>query len=313
VSCHYALLDDEALLHLVGPDTLKFLQGQTTCDTETVDAEHATPGAYCTPKGRVVCDFLLCQIDQDHYALRLRSDILEHSAAVFGKYIVFSKAELQPSNTAWQVFGCWGESAREQLHTVLGLPADSGPGEQYACHSGEGFVLTQIDAQGYQFECFINTEKHRELAQGLAAALSPGAVNDWLALQIDNGFARVEAATVEEFIPQVLNYDLTGLVNFSKGCYTGQEVVARLHYRGKSKRRLFHATTSEKLALAAGAPLYSAESERVAGTVVNSALGPDGLPIALIVAPVAAGENVLHLGSPQGPALLFDLSADNTG
>ncbi|MBE9539587.1 MAG: tRNA-modifying protein YgfZ, partial [Proteobacteria bacterium] len=116
---------------------------------------------------------------------------------------------------------------------------------------------------------------------------------------------RIEAATVEVFIPQMLNYDLTGHVSFDKGCYTGQEVVARLHYRGKPKRRLFQATMEKTLALQAGSALYSSATEQSSGTVVNSALGANGLPIALIVAPVAEGESVIHLDSPNGPLLSY--------
>ncbi len=310
MSSHYTHLDNEALLTIIGPDSLTFLQGQTTCDTRTVDASHAIPGAYCTPKGRVVCDFLLCEIAENHYALRLRRDILERSAAAFGKYIVFSKAELQLDDSDWNVFACWGDEVGTALRTVLGAT----PGEdQYASCCGEGFILIQTDDEGTQFECYINTASHPQLVEQLASTLSPGSINSWRALQIEQGIGRIETATVEEFIPQMLNYDLTGHVNFSKGCYTGQEVVARMHYRGKSKRRLFRATMTDIVDLHAGTALYTGESSQSGGTVVNSALGANGLPIALVVAPVAADQNVMHLGDQNGPKLFLDISSDNTG
>ena len=314
VSSHYTILDDEALLTIIGPDSLTFLQGQTTCDTRTVDASHAIPGAYCTPKGRVVCDFLLCEIAENHYALRLRRDILDSSAAVFGKYIVFSKAELQPENQDWKVFACWGDDVGTALHDALGAPAvETVSGEQYTSSCGDGFVLVQVDGEGTQFECYINTANHPELVEQLASAMSPGDVNTWRSLQVEQGVARIEAATVEAFIPQMLNYDLTGHIDFTKGCYTGQEVVARMHYRGKSKRRLFRATMTENVELHAGTPLYHNESSQSAGTVVNSALGGDGLPIALVVAPAAAKEKVMRIGDQNGSNLFLDISPDNTG
>lgn len=303
MSSQYTILNDEALLPIIGPDSLSFLQGQTTCDTRTVDAAHAIPGAYCTPKGRVVCDFLLCMLAENHYALRLRRDILDSSAAAFGKYIVFSKAEFQTDNQDWKVFACWGDEVRTALQTALGVT----PGEErYTSCCGEGFVLIQTDQEGTQFECYINTASHPELAERLASAMSPGDVNTWRALQIEQGFGRIEAATVEAFIPQMLNYDLTGHVSFDKGCYTGQEVVARMHYRGKPKRRLFRATSTVATDLPAGTSLYNGESSQSAGTVVNSAMETNGLPIALIVAPVAAEENVMHLGDQKGPILSYD-------
>jgi len=92
LNCNYALLEQEALLHIVGPDTLKFLQGQTTCDTREVDSEHATPGAFCTPQGRVICDFLICELAPEHFSLRMRREIRDNSATAFGKYIIFSKS-----------------------------------------------------------------------------------------------------------------------------------------------------------------------------------------------------------------------------
>ena len=307
MSSQYAILDDEALLHIVGPDSLTFLQGQTTCDTRCVDSQHAIPGAYCTPKGRVVCDFLLCKLAEDHFALRMRRDILEASATVFGKYIVFSKAELNTVRGGWQLFACWGEDAGKNLHSALGpLPRQDNSGERYASACGEGFVLIQTDEEGTQFECYLNTETHPELAQQLTATIQPGNVNTWLGLQLEQGIARVETATVEAFIPQMLNYDLTGHVNFKKGCYTGQEVVARMHYRGKPKRRLYYANMAENHSLLAGTPLFNADSQQSAGTLVNSALDASGLPIALIVAPVDGVEAGLHLGAPNGAVLTYD-------
>ena len=306
VSSQYAILDSEALLHVVGPDTLTFLQGQTTCDTRGVDSEHAILGAYCTPKGRVVCDFLLCKISENHYAMRMRRDILDSSAAVFSKYIVFSKAELESGGQHWQLYGCWGEDAHSALQTALGPLTITTESECYASACGEGFVLIQTNESGTQFECYINTQSHPELADRLEAAMTQGDVNRWLSLQIKQGIARIEAATTEEFIPQMLNYDLTGHISFNKGCYTGQEVVARLHYRGKPKRRLFEASTDQDSALLAGTPLYSAQSQQSAGTVVNSAIDSDGLATSLIVAPVEKMESGLHLGDSEGVELTYD-------
>ena len=104
MSAYYAHLTSEALLHINGPDTLKFLQGQTTCDTREVNLAQTVAGAYCNPQGRMVCDFQLAQLAEEHYALRLKADTLEAAANTFGKYIVFSKADLDTGNSNWQVF-----------------------------------------------------------------------------------------------------------------------------------------------------------------------------------------------------------------
>lgn len=303
---HYTVLNNEALLHISGPDSLKFLQGQTTCDTNKVSPDQATLGAYCTPKGRVVCDFILCQIGDNHFALRLRRDILESSATTFGKYIIFSKAELNPSDTNWKIYGCWGSEVKQALDSALGVKDRAAmPGLPYSSFGGEGFAIIQIDEAGTQFECYIDTQNQTELAHRLENVLSASDENTWKSLQIEQGIGRIEAATSEDYIPQMLNYDLTGHISFDKGCYTGQEVVARMHYRGKSKKRLYRASSTETQTFHAGMSLYNNSSSQSVGSIVNSAIDEVGQAIALIVAPVESGTQTLHLGDPKGPLVTY--------
>jgi folate-binding protein YgfZ len=322
LSCHYALLTDEALLHITGPESLAFLQGQTTCDTRRLDDSHALPGAYCTPQGRVVCDFLLCQLAPGHCALRMRRDIRSGAAAVFGKYILFSRAELDAGDAGWQIAACWGEGVAARLQSIFG----GVPGERYGVHAGEGFVLVQMDADGQQFECYLDDAQNPDWRKQLQAALESGDLSTWQALQIDSGIARIEAATVEAFVPQILNYDLTGHISFRKGCYTGQEVIARLHYRGQAKRRMYLARMETRAGNAApqagmpqagmpqagmpqagmpqaGMPLFNAGDERAVGTVVNSAVTAAGGVVALVTATAPGLAAGLRLGSPDGPGL----------
>lgn len=304
---NYAVLNNEALLHISGPDSLKFLQGQTTCDTRKVSPEQATPGAYCTPKGRVVCDFILCQIGDDHFALRLRGDILQASVTTFSKYIIFSKAELNQSDTNWKIYGCWGSEAKQAVYSAMGVEnrAEAVSGMPYNSYCGDGFVIIQIDEAGTQFECYIDTKNRAELANQLEGGLSASDQSLWQALQIEQGIGRIEAATSEDYIPQMLNYDLTGHVSFDKGCYTGQEVVARMHYRGKPKKRLYRASSAETQALQAGTALYSSSSSQSVGSIVNSAIDETGQAVALIVAPVESDAQSLHLGDPAGPLVTY--------
>lgn len=297
MSNYYTLVQHDALLHLTGPDALKFLQGQVTCDTRSIDPSHALPGAYCTPQGRVVCDFLLCELAPEHLVLRMRRDLREHSAATFGKYIIFSKAELHPQRDDWILYGCWGEQVATALQTIFGEV----PTQQFGSCAGPGFVLVQTDSQGWQFECYVDIAQHADMEQQLASALQEGNETDWQALQIAAGIGRVEAATTEEFVPQMLNYDHTGHISFNKGCYTGQEVVARLHYRGKPKRRMYRATLSE--AAVAGTPLYCADSSQSVGNVVNSIQVDAGEATALVVVAVSRVDDKLRVGSQDGMPL----------
>lgn len=294
LNTYYAPLQQDALLHLTGPDALQFLQGQVTCDTRNVDETHATLGAYCTPQGRVVCDFLLCQLAHEHLALRMRRDLREHSAAIFGKYIIFSKAELQPQRDDWVSVGCWGEQVSTVLQGIFGEL----PKQRHESRVGPGFAVIQVDDQGQQFECYLDTQGYPQLEEQLAAAMHCADEEHWQALQIEAGIGRVENGTTEEFVPQMLNFDHTGHISFKKGCYTGQEVVARLHYRGKPKRRMYRVILNETAA--AGTPVYAAEGGQSVGNIVNCvSIDPSGAT-ALAVLTVSRVEEDLRVGSDQG-------------
>jgi folate-binding protein YgfZ len=269
LDARFAPLDHEALLRISGADTLTFLQGQSTCDTRELDAQRALPGLFCNPQGRALADVLLVQTDEDTVLLRLRRDIAEPTATTLGKYIAFSKATLEDTDHNWRVFGLWGESAADAAAEHFGAT----PGTRYQVTAGDGFRLVQLDETGTAFECLLHGEG--ALLDRLLRELPVGTTADWDALHIASGVARLTAATAGEYVPQNLNYDLTGHISFTKGCYTGQEVVARLHYRGKSKRRLLLGKVSAE-APAPGSSLYAPDGARAEGVVINAATSGDG-------------------------------------
>ena len=298
--CLLAPLPGEALLLVEGPDAATFLQGQTTCDLRKLHAGQGLVGAYCTPQGRVVCDFLLTQLAPERLALRMRRSILASAAASFGKYIIFSKAELDATGEAWSLFGCWGERAGEVLSALF----PEIPRGQYASSVGEHHALVQLDADGHCFECYLHDDAG-SLAQALVDAAAAATEDAWRARQIGTAIARIESDTVEEFIPQMLNYDVTGHISFDKGCYTGQEVIARLHYRGKSKRRLYRVSLDGDSAPPAGTPLFAAGEQSV-GAIVESAGPTDGRVQALAVATATGVQEGLHLAAAGGPPVTVE-------
>jgi len=297
VSAFLTALAGEGLLHIEGPDGLKFLQGQATCDTRALSPERALPGVCCTPQGRAVCDFLLLQLGPQHVALRLRRSLLPGAAAHLGKYIIFSKAQLAADRTDWETLGCRGPGAADILKGLAG----GLPGARYAARSTDGLSVVQVDDAGERFEVCIDATRHPQHLAALRAGSEVAGEEDWRAGEIRAGVARLEAATAGEFVPQQLNYDLTGHISFNKGCYTGQEIVARLHYRGKSKQRTYLGALEAALDLAPGAPLYSAGDGQAAGTLVNSAR-VDGRTLCL-VATTAQGIAGGLRPAAQGPLL----------
>ncbi len=241
--------------------------------------------------------------------------ICDNSAAVFGKYIVFSKAEISNASDEWRSFSVWGEG----LAAVLGMDKHGlgGVCEQH------GAWWVQTDGAGERFECHVPTESAAALTELLAGKFQPGEETAWQLAEINAGIGHREPETVEMFIPQMLNYQLTGHVSFNKGCYTGQEVVARMHYRGKLKRPMYLASiaidpdpagtpaaakpegrTSERRIAAAGTPLYKPGSEQSIGNVVNCSADGDAYRL-LAVVTSAAIEAGVHLGEPRGPGLSF--------
>lgn len=295
MTTQFCVLQRDALLHITGPDALTFLQGQTTCDTSTVSEANAVPGAYCNPQGRIVCDFLLMQLGNEHFGLRMRQPIVEKSAEVFGKYIIFSKAELAADRSDWAIVALWGEGAAAQL-ADLTSSAFTG---QYSTISGDSFKAVQLDEAATLFECYVQAQQLTSFVDALKEQTATGEEAYWQAQQIAAGIARIEAATVEEFVPQIINYDITGHVNFKKGCYTGQEVVARLHYRGTPKRRTYIAEIASDAPPKAGTPVFSNGSEQSIGMVVNSAVGAAGAS-ALVAVTITAADDTLHLNTPDG-------------
>lgn len=296
MKCYFTPLAQEAMLHITGPDTLKFLQGQVTCDTRNIDAAHARPGAFCTPQGRVVCDFLLMELGHEHFALRMRRDIREGASAIFGKYIIFSKAKLDATREDWLPVAVWGDGAASALADVL----CAAPGDRFGVCRTERGIVVQTDEHGHQFECFLPRTQGEALLAQMATRMEAATEAQWQALQIKLGIARIEAATMGEFVPQILNYDLTGHISFKKGCYTGQEVVARLHYRGKPKRRCYSASLQALDGCTAGAAIFDAVSGQDAGTVVNCCRTAEGA-VALVAATDSGAQNGLLLGATDGP------------
>jgi folate-binding protein YgfZ len=310
VTSHFTLLEQECLLQIAGPDSATFLQGQTSCDTRLLNADTALPGVYCTPQGRVVCDFLLSQADEELLLMRMRRNVRAHAAATFGKYIIFSKAELSEQDD-WQATACWGPDAGAALRQVFG----DAPDGQNNSLVGEGYVLVQVDAKATQFECYLRGDQATARIAHLGEILLPSSESTWQSLQIVRGIGRIESATIEEFIPQMHNYELTGHISYKKGCYTGQEVVARLHYRGKSKRRMYLASLAADQAgmpqagmpqagtPQAGMPLFSAGTEQSVGNVVNAAADHAGTVYLLLTATAGGIEHGLYLEKADGPKL----------
>ena len=271
-------LPQEALLELKGADACKFLQGQTTANFEGREALDVVPGAFCNVKGRVILDFLALVVTQDRIILRVSADRVDFITSHLAKYLMFSKAELQPRAHPPQ--GLMGSAA----HAACDLSTPTMP--ERAQEGATGWVI------GLDTEISLLIPDSDADGSGADAADDNEAfLRAWQSAECSRGEARIRASTSEKYLPQDLNYDLAGWVSFDKGCYTGQEIIARLHWRGKPKRRLYAATTEGELPTE-GTGLYTEDGGRCVGSVVNAAAGAQGISLLVETTSDAAGGNL---------------------
>lgn len=239
LSTYIVDLGHQGLLSVQGPDAAKFLQGQVTCDVrELTGAKVTRLGAQCTLKGRMLLSFRALQLDSEQILLRMPGGLIEKAIASFAKYIVFSKAKLHDCSDAYHRLGLYGPQAESLLKRVL----ETVPAEREDWCAGERAIVIKLDEQRY--ECWLEPNSADAIEQALMSSCIRAGENLWTLLDIRAGIGEVRPETSEMFTPQALNYQLVNAINFRKGCYTGQEIVARLHYRGTLKRHMYRLTTN---------------------------------------------------------------------
>lgn len=224
-------LDHYGLLGVEGPDAAKFLQGQVTCDVHELAHRVTRLGAQCNIKGRMLVSFRALQRDDQRILLRMHQGLIEKALMSFGKYIVFSKAKLHDRSSDYRRIGLYGPQAESLLRSAFAKVPEENDERVIA----DDHIIIKLDVQRY--ECWLGIDAENILAQ-LAPHTIPAAENLWTLLNIRAGIGEVLPESYELFTPQALNYQLVNAVNFRKGCYTGQEIVARLHYRGTLKRHM---------------------------------------------------------------------------
>ena len=294
----FTLLKNEALIFLEGDDTHSFLQGQSTCDVRLLSQKLSLQGLFCTPKGRVLSDFLLLDLENSRVALRLKKEVEEVTKLNLKKYAAFSKVKFVEELTDWQIAGCWGEDTKDIIQRLMGKEIN---GKGVKIHSGD-FHVIQIDRQGEHFECIFNSKTSSELLKDLQGACHESDETDWEQEIIRLGTSILDSTSSEEHVPQVLNYDLNGFISFEKGCYTGQEIIARLKYRGTPKRRCFLATSEIEAMIVPGSNVYFADSDKIAGVIINVASTSQATAILISISEKALNAE-LCATNPFGPKL----------
>jgi folate-binding protein YgfZ len=281
-------LPDWGVILAQGPDAASFLNGQLTQDMLHLDDGRASLAGYCSPKGRLLATFVACRVAADSFALACSSDLLGATLKRLSMYVLRAKCKLSDASAAWPLHGLAGPSADA-------LAAGAVAAAEWSSASvGSARVIRLPAVDGVSRYLWAGPD---------APQLPPLPAEAWRWLELRSGVPRVVAATADQFVPQMLNLELLGGVNFKKGCYPGQEVVARSQYRGTLKRRSYLMGCAASVA--AGAEVFhSVDPGQPAGMVVLSASLPAGPHAALVELKMAALlDGTLHAGSPEGPLL----------
>ena len=223
------------LLEITGADSAKFLQGQLTCSMQDITPQQSRIGAHCTHKGRMVASFRLLQISELTYLFCLPKKTLSALQKSLGKYIVFSKAKLREASDDYLQLGISGPQAAQEVTRVFG----AAPAGRHGQHIGENGIVTCVNEIDPRFLCLVPAARANSVMEMLAASSKITDCHYWHWLNIRDGIGEVREQTIEEFIPQMLNMQLLDGISFTKGCYTGQEIVARMQYRGTLKKGMY--------------------------------------------------------------------------
>lgn len=293
VSHSAAELSQYGMLSCTGDEARAFLHAQLTSDIASLGADGARRAGWCSAKGRLLATFLVIPQD-DGFLLQLSRDLVLPVAKRLAMFILRAKVRLADASGDWSQIGVWGVSAPARLG-ALGLQA---PVTDLAVTRSARGIVVRLGAQ--RFLALVPAAQ-REAAPATAADAGAG---DWAIEEIRAGQPMVVQATQDLFVPQMVSLERLGAVDFKKGCYPGQEVVARTQYRGVLKRRMVRARVS-----AAAAPAMDVFAEdapgQASGTVVNAAPAPEGGHELLAVVQIGSLESasVLRLGAPDGPQL----------
>ncbi len=287
------------LIRSVGDDSAVFLHNLVSNDVKKLSSDEAQWNSFNSPKGRMLASMLLWR-EADGHMLMVSRDVLPALLKKLSMYVLRSKVKLSDASESTVLIGLAGDNI-ESIVTALDLNLGSDRLKQAVNHARTGIRLDANTA--------IVAVPAEQAAECFEALLSAGALaagtNAWQLAMIRAGLPLVTTATQEEFVAQMLNYELIGGVSFKKGCYPGQEIVARTQYLGKLKKRMYRVHTDAGEPPRAGEDIFTpAFGAQSAGKLVNVAPAPDGGFEALAVMQISCAESgEIRLGSLEGPRL----------
>jgi len=246
------------VLDVIGADAEKFLQGQASAQIAHADGDFAPLTVFCTPKGRMLANAQLLRVAEGHYRLLMHRGLVATLAEHLGKFAAFYKADLRPRDDL-ALIGLIGREAPALAEVKLDLIP---PAAWHQAGDAERQLLTHPGPRPRQLIC-LPAERAGALWETLAGQAVPVGNAVWCLHDIQAGVAWLTPAHSDALLPQMINWEALGGISFKKGCYTGQEVVARAHFRGQVKRRLVRAQLEGSTLPALASPVETADGKAV--------------------------------------------------
>lgn len=283
-------LSELGIIKVTGPDAASFLHGQLSNDILHMQMQEARLAAYCSPQGRMLASFIVVKTAPEEYLLICAADLLEITLKRLSMFVMRAKVQLSNANGELSLYGF--------IYTVV----------------FDGNPLKPLEVRGEAYDLSIGLTEVANIQRLLLLIPDGHAVPDlpelptetWAYLEVQSGIAHVSNAIREKYIPQMLNYESIGAVNFKKGCYPGQEVVSRSQFRGTLKRRLSLIQSESPIHVGDEVYTATAENSEPIGEVVTCAITPKKQWCALAVLRTDALDKPLALSSPQGCAVKLE-------
>ncbi len=289
------------LVRVSGVDAGAFLSGQLTQDIRDLDTTQHRLGAHCTAQGRMLAILRLFRRENDYYALlpyALRDATIER----LRRYVMRAKVQLAPADSL-TILGIAGPNSAALIERALA----SAPATHGECATRDDVTVLRLPAETPRFIVIAPPARMQSLWSDWRPAARPVGASIWDWFDIRAGLPTVLPQTVEAFVPQMANLDLVGGISLTKGCYPGQEIVARMHYLGRLKQRMYHAHAAGDTAPQPGDSIHAPlMREQSAGTVVVAHTSPTGGCEMLAVIQIAAVDTdaaSLRLHDTSGPSL----------
>jgi tRNA-modifying protein YgfZ len=289
-------LNNQGLISFTGEDAASFLQGQLTSDVSGLPAGRTQYSGYCTPKGRLIATFLIWKREGE-ILIQLPAELRESVQSRLSKYVMRSRVKVADASTRFVLFGLAGIRTEDTVRALIGRV----PEEMHAIAAANELEVTRLPID--RSLILVARTRADVLRTALASHAAPGDPEGWTALDVEAGVAVITVQTSEKYVPQMVNLDLVGGVSYSKGCYPGQEIVARTHYLGQQKQRMYRIRVPAGNALSVGDSLYSkAFGDQASGSIVSLGAGGSAGCVALaVIQRRSVEEGAIHLGRANGP------------